>query len=491
MPLGETTTQVIEPQDAPKAVTSRAESPSRLSTSMPTPSPAEEMRDKQEDRPVLLCCSCGHDSNSWSLECDNCEHPYCNGCKKFLNKLSQSDFSTYASPFWTDWVQSFPHPDQIPFKSHYLRNPRSYVSTLDRIKQIVYELSSVVEASNGLPSLNSCEPRASLQLDFLKKMNIPYIEPTDLVKSINCTVPVPTLFKGLVNARNRVFRVCQMILYMKAAGLLQDRVSILIREPASNPIAHLIPIMVNEIFRLASCLNECMLECMHIASTVVVIKSTIATASEACERFLLQLHCLPTKNPEIVGRAASERVEDLSSTRSKKNDDDLGDLQTRFKEQRLPVSDVSESWILTTQVLDLATVLYCGGHTFSVLKSGLSSPLGFLLSGEIQISSGYDCSPEHFDGCMKDFWNGNKLWIFKPKSFNAGPGAYHGVCEPATHLQTDIATLSDVWGTAQPLLLGQNPSPQIVQYSIGNGTIFPWNAEYANVTGQEGVRLCH
>ena len=491
--------QPNRPQDKAEAFTSHTESPPRPSTPDSSRGSAEELQDEQYlFGQALLCCNCG-DILNLLFECDNCEHGHCIDCSVFQNDSSQDD-NDHNIAIWKDWSQSIPLPDHVPSKAHYLRNPRSYVSVLGRIKQTVYEMSPIVEESKDVSSQGPnredlCEPKASLQLESLKSMHAPDMKLTQLVKSIRWTSGLPKLFEELLRARNRMVRVCQMVLYMKAAGLVQDRVSIIVRNPADGSIACLIPIMIEQIFALARCLNECMLECVRGTSTVVVSKRTIATATEACEKVLRQLHCLPTGSPETLWKVFSERTEESASGRSQKDEVVLGNIRSRFKEQGIQISRLSDSWALTAKCLDLATVLCCGGHTFSVSQSRLPNYGSSFFSGDIHFAPRYSCSPERLKGCMKDFWNGNDIWILtlNPSALETAPvvRSAHSLRQPATLLQADIATLSDIWGPAQPVFLESGIRSQVVRYNVGNGHMFPWDEEIVDNVRREGMRLCH
>ena len=498
--LPSVTIPASKPQDIPEAVASHNGSRSRPSKPGINKDTAGELQDEQyPSGQTLLCCTCGAILNLL-LECNNCEHRHCIDCSVFEKDSSQNDPNATNIAIWREWSQSIQLPEHVPSKSYYLRNPRSYVLALGRIKQTVYEMSPMLEdlkhpSRQGPNGENLYEPEASLRLDSLQNMHIPDIEPAQLVKGIKWTSGLPKLFEELLRARNRIVRICQMLLYMKAAGLVQDRVSIIIRKPSDGPIARLTPIMIEQIFRLASCVNDCMLECMRGTSPVVVSKRTITTVTKACEQVLLKLLCLPTSSPTTLWKVFSESTKDSTSGGSQNDEDVLGNIHNRFKEHGIQIRTLSDSWALTAKCLDLATVLYCGGHTFSALQSGLPSYGTSLFSGNIQIAPGYNCSPERLDGCMKDFWNGKDIWILKLNSSAIetalAVGSAHSLRQPAILLQADIATLSDIWGPAQPVLLEGGAFSQVVRYNVGNGYMFPWDGEVVDAVSREGMRLCH
>ena len=153
--------------------------------------------------------------------------------------------------------------------------------------------------------------------------------------------------------------------------------------------------------------------------------------------------------------------------------------------------DIANHWLYAAYILDLATILYCGDHTFSTFTIGLPcSEERSPFCGKIELSPDAVCSPERFCGCMENFWNGHEVWILRINFSTDAPGR---IVVGPSYLRTNIETLSDAWGPAWSVspYSEDDACLRITQYNIGKGSVIPWEVTEAHQIDLRGARLCH
>ena len=252
-----------------------------------------------------LCCSCGEFQNGVVFQCLNCGHTNCQDCKwdEWVIFQDSPDRSLGDSnvAYWKNWPQSIPLPNQLPSKRDYLRNPRSYTSELGHVKRTVYQMSPLIQSLSGGLRNSADEPRDILELTSLEAeypMYFSHLRWTRLGQGVSSAATLPSLFENLLRTRNRIIRVCHMIFYMKAAGLIKDRISILVRHPSDIAVAQLLPIMVVRVFDLLAILQQCLEDCLCPGLEIRVTKNIIRTATLSCDEMLCSL-----KHPTIQTQA--------------------------------------------------------------------------------------------------------------------------------------------------------------------------------------------
>ena len=255
-----------------------------------------------------------------------------------------------------------------------------------------------------------------------------------------------------------------MILFMKAAGLVHDLLSVVVEKHSNSSIAQLRPIDVYEIFELATTLDSCVCSCLIPETPIIVPLDTLHAATIACRKLLEQLDCLD---------------EDLEPQR----------CTSYYSEY------YHAPWTRTAYLLDLVTILYCGGHTLSLSDSDIFPfRKEAVLSSRLHLPSGDLISMECFEGCLKDFWNGSKVWVLKPRnqSISYRQQLAEGDSTPIYYLETQMKTLSDTWGPSWAVNARKEDNGEKIQlYYIGNGSILPWKADSKSPKPPSGPRLCH
>ena len=348
-------------------------------------------------------------------------------------------------------------PKRLPDKRKYLRGPKQDMTELKQIKKLVYAMSYLIRDIRGSSFKdNNTMPMVGLDSEDLHGQSLPDFKWHRVFRTLDCKAKLPALFSRMLHARNQLSMVCQMVLLLKMAGILEDRVSILIKEASSRSVVQLLPIFIRDIFSLAEGMEDCIENYLIPGQGIKLTQEVIVCAGTMCKGMLDHLYC-----PYNQQHASS-------STSSPKAATEIA---------------LWAHWARVASLLDLAVVSYCGGHTFAT-----ENPL---LLDTVNLSTGGIFSSETMGGCMNDFWKGYRIWVFKPDETASESPMYGDQSSlSAKYIQADILTLSDVWDPARARPASEGSS-RIMQYHIGNGIIFPWNGETDSKYLQEGLRSCH
>lgn len=150
----------------------------------------------------------------------------------------------------------------------------------------------------------------------------------------------------------------------------------------------------------------------------------------------------------------------------------------------MPDIDSIAVWRCAVHILDLAALSYAGAHTQSIGKETVTS---VSLPGLFLATQYFRFCRRTFS-CLSKFLGGQKVWVLE--LYNAGT---HFDLPPLC-LSTNAMTFGDIWGPMwKSCALGHED--QIIQYSVGNGVIIPWNRPAStsrdSIEIQKSEVFCH
>ena len=153
------------------------------------------------------------------------------------------------------------------------------------------------------------------------------------------------------------------------------------------------------------------------------------------------------------------------------------------------LSDPGAYWLRTAYIVDLVILMYTAGHT-GYIPGDLDTPEfyhDFPFSGNFSLISREEVSLRSMS-CLDPLLKCRKVWVLTPVYTPAATDHFVSEVAPELYLSTDIVTFSDIWGPAWEVY--NEDKTDVLQYSVGNGSIIPWESENHPDLVQ-GERLCH
>ena len=203
----------------------------------------------------FACCSCGLPISGFSDRevCEVCRHTLCRRCRErqlLLHLGKSSRPKSENSLRWEPWPVTTSMPNRVPSRKSYRLNPKAYSAEVRSLKERAYLMSPIIQdlmegveshfliPTQGLSSI-ACQMQCSNLLDCGK-----------LFRYCECDEELPSLFQEMLDVRNRLVQVCQTVLYLKAAGLVRDRISVVVKRHPKASIAELLTLHIQRIFEL-------------------------------------------------------------------------------------------------------------------------------------------------------------------------------------------------------------------------------------------------
>lgn len=249
-----------------------------------------------------------------------------------------------------------------------------------------------------------------------------------------------------IECRNVISGVWENIKYMKEAHYCGNFISSLVLDRTRHGVARLVQVECTKIQELTIAFETCLFQIISL-DPVMVLLDEVATVSAD------------------VSRACQEMLTMLG--------------------MNILISEAKDLWRCAVHILDIVVLSYMGAHTQFL---GSESEISVALPGPFVEKQYFRFCRRTFS-CLGKFLGGQEAWVLELYNVDTLHLDLPPLC-----LLTDAVTFGDIWGPMwKSCVLGQEE--RIIQYSVGNGAIVPWNRPTSTsldkIELEKGEVFCH
>ena len=331
---------------------------------------------------------------------------------------------------------------ELPKISQYLRDTQSLNSTLQLVRQAIWQTSMLCQGSTGNSNIFYSVP------DNMRSYTST-IDDTNLYKNFETSensFKLPSLLSAALRTSNRLLWILSSIQILTSSKMIDHDLKFIFEAEKYANTVYVCSLPSDKVSALATCFHEAIL----------------SSVGEPHDRIHMTAGCRNS-----LSRLCHVLLRNLTEEPS------LGEDNPPTNEAHIKV------WEQTAELLDLIVVLNSMGHL-------LEDPGDMRFAQNLSPNSLVRCSPTSL-ACLDDMLKNRKILVLE-RNWSTCSGTHHKPPgDGGLRLLTDIETIDYLWGPIWEVR--DEATFDVIQYNVGNGCIVPWKSPSAQQI--DNARMCH